>query len=164
MTIPTPLSLTEMNARVSASAVLRGNTIPPGLRENGVEAVHIETEPGGRFRVSFEGLRTSWRPSMEVEGTGEVVEGSSGGTIIRVDVRPTTFSIWRVGIVITVFLGLTWYNLLIVDPPVTFAWVLPVFVLFLVIVSWIQVQTLRERVRPGMMVALRRLLLEDENN
>src|SRR5262249_5055275 len=144
MTIPSSLSLTALSTRLSRSAVLRGDAIPQELRDNGVEAVYLETQADSRFRVIFEGLRTSWRPSMQVAGTGELIADPSGSSTIRLAIRPKASSLWRVAITAAVLLALTWYNLIIDDPPNKLAWIVPVFIfVFFLPNSWIQVRMLR---------------------
>ncbi len=78
--------------------------------------------------------------------------------------RPKASSLWRVAITVAVFLGLAWYNLVIIDPPVKLALFIPLFILFILILSWIQVETLAERIWPGMIVAVRLLLLDGQND
>ncbi len=162
MAISTTLSTTELTRRLHTSVVLREGAIPQGLRENGVEAVYLKAQPNDRFRVVLEGLRTSVRPSMEVEGLGQFITDSSGKTSIRVEIVPKTSSLWRVGITVAVLLGLTVITLVFLDPPDRFAFILPVFAGALVLVSWLQVRSLTERAWPGLMVAVNRLLVDDK--
>jgi len=98
---------------------------------------------------------------MSVEGRGQLLTDPSGTTTIEVEVYATASSVWRVAITVAVFLGLTWYNLVFLDNKL--AYILPIFAAFLVLVSWLQVQSLTERVWPGVQIAVRRLLSDQSN-
>jgi hypothetical protein len=163
MTIPTSLAMTELTRRLHATDILRGSAMPDQLRDSGVEAVYLEVRPDGRFRVILEGLRSSVRPSMEIEGRGQLIGGPSGSTSIEVEVHPKTSAVWKVAVTVTVFLGLTWYNLVVVEPPNKLAYILPVFAGLLVVMSWLQVQSLTRRVWPGVLIAVRHLLVDRAN-
>ena len=159
MTIPTPLPITELTRRLHATDILRGGAVPDQLRESGVEAVYLEILPNGRFRVILEGLRSSFRPSMEIEGRGQLVMGPSGNTV-KVELHPKTSSVWGLAITVTVLLVLTWYNLVVLDPPNKLAYIVPVFVGSLLVMCYLQVRSLTRRVWPGMLVAVKRLLVD----
>jgi hypothetical protein len=160
MTIATPLTVSELARRLQTTDVLRGGALPAQLRESGVTAIYLEAWPDGRFRVILEGLRSSFRPSMEIEGRGRLVTDGSAGTRIEVGIHPKTSSIWGATITVTGLLGLTWYNLVILDPPNRLAYILPVFAALVLLMFWAQVHSLTRRVWPGVLIAVRRLLLD----
>ena len=160
MTIATPLAVIELARRLHTTDVLRGGALPDQLRESGVEAVYLDARPDGQFRIILEGLRSSFRPSMEIEGRGRLVTDGSGGTRLEVRIHPKASSIWAAAITVTGLLGLTWYNLVILDPPNRLAYILPVFAALLLLMFWAQVHSLTRRVWPGVLIAVRRLLVD----
>ena len=149
---------TELIARLQAAGWEAYGPIPESLREYGVDALTFTVEHDGSFRILLHGLQNAYRPGMEIEGKGWFATDSSKNPVVHFELRPRESSIWSTMIVSVALLSLTGYNLAVLDPPNKIAYVLPVFVVFLIGWNWMQVRMLAERAWPGLLIVVKRLL------
>ncbi len=157
-TIPTTASQAELIARLQAApGLLEHGAIPGSLREHGVDALVFDVEQDGRFRVLLDGLDNAYRPGMEIEGRGWLETDPSGKPVIYFEVRPRSSSIWTGAIVTAFLLGVAGYNLLVLDPPNRFAYIVFLFAPLFLVWDWMQVRMLTDRVWQGLLVVLKRL-------
>ena len=114
-------------------------------------------EQDGRFRVLLEGLENPYRLGMEIEGRGWLGTDSSGNPVMHFEVCPRNSSIWTVTIVTAFLLGVDAYNLVVLDPPNKFAFVVLLFVPLFIAWDWMQIRMLTQRAWPGLLTVLKLL-------
>ena len=161
VTILTDLSEKEVMDRFRhAAGEHTGDSVPPRLREYGVEAMHLEVQGDYGFRLTFDGLRAPTRPGMEIEGRGRIVIDSSGKAKIHVGIGAKKSAVWRIGVAVTLLLTLELYNVVVLDPPDKLAYVVAIFAVAVVVMSWLQVRSLAERVWPSFLSVVNRLVVD----
>lgn len=126
-----------------------------------MESLQVIVQPDGAFRLLAEGLTTPFRPGVEIEGRGRLGHDVGGVLTIEFEVGVQSSTRWRVGITSLVFVVLAAYNILVVEPPNRFAYVLFLLVPFIFVWAWVQVRVLTERAWPGLLSVARRLVEEN---
>lgn len=155
--IPMSASRSDFVARLQrASGWHERNVIPDSLRAHGVDSVCVIIERDGRFRMELSGLENPYRPRMDIEGRGHL--GPDSALLFEVGLKRSSLR-W-LAVITAVLLALAGYNLLVLDPPNRFAYVLFVFVPSLLGWCWFQVHDLTERAWPGLSAFVKRLLVD----
>lgn len=130
--------------------------IPDSLRAHGVDSVCVIVERDSSFRIELSGLENPYRPRMDIEGRGRLGADSA----LHFEVGLKRSSLRGLVVIAAVLLALAGYNLLVLDPPNRFAYVLFVFVPSLLGWCWFQVHDLTGRAWPGLSAFAKRLLVD----
>jgi len=156
-TIPVSASRSDFVGRLQrTSGWHERNVIPDSLRAHGVDAVCVIVERDGRFRIELNGLENPYRPRMDIEGRGHL----GGDSALHCEIGLKRSSLRWLALIAAVLLALGGYNLLVLDAPNRFAYVLFVFVPSLQAWCWFQVHDLTERAWPGLSALVKRLLVD----